>query len=471
MQMNPGIILAGQSPDVVGSIGKGLQLAQMQGDFDRQNALAGLYQQQGPGIMAGDPNALNALARFDPSAALGVQQTRQGMAFDQEKMQMARDQAAARVAEFSQRATAEQRAEMRDTFTRGANMIAAATTPEAFNQLLQAPGVRESIDAILGPGMATFENRQIIMAAALGAKEAVELSGGGGGNQNIRASEIFADGTVLTVTDAGPRVQRPDGTILTGPDAIDAIRIANDEKIRLGRESAAGRMEGSLGAQIALGGEAERSKNEGKFTAQAAQETYADFVKAERGLSNIETAIAAIDSGAQAGLVAKQLPNISLASASLKNAMDRMGLDVIASVTFGALSEAEMELAMQTAVPRDLQPAELRQWLVQKRDAQVKAADALLEAADYLSTPGNSLGTWTRELQRRRRDSAQPAPAPAPAPVAAPTAAPAPDAAPIVLRPGSPLEGLTRDQLMRLPLDDLSEDDMKDLERILRQQP
>ena len=48
------------------------------------------------------------------------------------------------------------------------------------------------------------------------------------------------------------------------------------------------------------------------------------------------------------------MPSVTEASASLENAMNRMGLDVIGSVTFGALSEGEMRLAMDTAVPRGL---------------------------------------------------------------------------------------------------------------------
>ena len=77
--------------------------------------------------------------------------------------------------------------------------------------------------------------------------------------------------------------------------------------------------------------------------------------------------------------------------------MNKMGLDVISSVTFGALSKEEMLLAMDVGAPRDLAPPELRSWLVKKRDAQAKARDALMRAANYFTVPGNTLQGWQEQ--------------------------------------------------------------------------
>ena len=75
-----------------------------------------------------------------------------------------------------------------------------------------------------------------------------------------------------------------------------------------------------------------------------------------------------------------------------------MGLDVIGSVTFGALSEDELRLAMETAVPRNLDEPQLRDWLIKKRDAQQKVRVALIEQARFLSDPNNSLKDWADRL-------------------------------------------------------------------------
>lgn len=152
-------------------------------------------------------------------------------------------------------------------------------------------------------------------------------------------------------------------------------------------------------ADIDTGGAAAGAKIGGQKTMEAGFDAWKDYGKLQTSIGNMDEAIAALDSGAQTGIIYKMLPNITEASASLQNAMDRMGLDVIGSVTFGALSEGEMRLAMQTAVPRDLPPAELRSWLAKKRDAQIKAADMLADAAQFLTKPGNTINDW---IERNR---------------------------------------------------------------------
>ena len=98
MTLNAGIILGGQTPDILGAMDKGRAMAESQINLNRQNALAELYRTQGAQIAAGDQAALNALAQCEPNASLGVQQNRLGIQaqqqdieFSAEKMQMLRD--------------------------------------------------------------------------------------------------------------------------------------------------------------------------------------------------------------------------------------------------------------------------------------------------------------------------------------------------------------------------------------------
>lgn len=109
MALNANIILAGQTPDIMGTIGRANDMAQQRIGYDRQNALAQMYQDKGPGIMAGDLSAMNALAQFDPNAALGVQQTRQGMAATQQRMDILSREEARSVQKEAASLTAEQR--------------------------------------------------------------------------------------------------------------------------------------------------------------------------------------------------------------------------------------------------------------------------------------------------------------------------------------------------------------------------
>jgi hypothetical protein len=132
--------------------------------------------------------------------------------------------------------------------------------------------------------------------------------------------------------------------------------------------------------------------------ATARSEKYIDQLDGIRlGISNIDDAIAALDDGAETGVVYNMFPTMREATLKLENVGRRMGLDVIGAVTFGALSEGEREMAMATALPRGLKPPALRQWLVDRKIAQTKLADYYQEAAIYLSKPGNTSATWLEQ--------------------------------------------------------------------------
>lgn len=114
--LNAGIIGGLQQPNFLATIQASNQAAQGQIAARRQNAMAQMMQQNGPGIMRGDPAAMNALAQFDPQAALGIQQSRlnmdatqQDMGFSAERMQMAREHARMTVAEHAARMSAAER--------------------------------------------------------------------------------------------------------------------------------------------------------------------------------------------------------------------------------------------------------------------------------------------------------------------------------------------------------------------------
>ena len=234
----------------------------------------------------------------------------------------------------------------------------------------------------------------------------------GGGSSRVQSSEILDDGTVVAVMANGTsRVVSPSGEVLTGQAASDAIRAARDYAVENQRSIYGGRREGTLGANIELGGTAAGAEQAGKMAIEMGREAYEEAGKVRTAISNIDEAISAIDSGAKSGTFAKYLPNITEASASLNNAANKMGLDIIGATTFGALSEGEMRFALDTAMPRDLRPAELRSWLERKKHAQEMAMITMMDAASFLSTPGNTLAMW---IERNQSGQAAPQAQPAP---------------------------------------------------------
>ena len=78
MRMDSSIIMAGRPVSALTEIQRGIQTASLANQVQQQNALSSLFREQGPQIAAGEQGALNALARFDPTASLGITGTRLG---------------------------------------------------------------------------------------------------------------------------------------------------------------------------------------------------------------------------------------------------------------------------------------------------------------------------------------------------------------------------------------------------------
>jgi len=123
--------------------------------------------------------------------------------------------------------------------------------------------------------------------------------------------------------------------------------------------------------------------------------------KLRTSMANIDDAINALESGASTGAIVSKLPTIRAASVELENVRGRMGLDVIGSTTFGALSEAELRFALDTAIPTRLDPPELKTWLQRKKKAQEKLSVELERAAVYLGRPGNTPAGYLEYLRNQ----------------------------------------------------------------------
>ena len=120
-----------------------------------------------------------------------------------------------------------------------------------------------------------------------------------------------------------------------------------------------------------------------------AKDAFASIGLANAAIGNIDSAIKAIDDGANTGPIDNWFPSFKTATIELQNAGNRMGLDVIGAVTFGALSAGEMKLAMSTALPMDMQPKELKTWLRTRKRAQHKLRSEMMKAAQHFESNGS----------------------------------------------------------------------------------
>lgn len=212
------------------------------------------------------------------------------------------------------------------------------------------------------------------------------------GGVEVQSSQILSDGTSIVITkDGRSLVRNKEGDLVTGQARLDALSAAS--KFGISEQSA--RAGGRQGATIAQ---------------NIAKDSYESLNKARSNISNIDEAISAIDRGAETGVIASKLPNVKSASIELANVRNRLGLDVVGATTFGSLTQGELNLALDTALPTNLQPKELRKWLVNKKAAQEKLANRLNEQVVFLSRPGATVGEWQEMINRKPSDktSAQP---------------------------------------------------------------
>jgi len=112
------------------------------------------------------------------------------------------------------------------------------------------------------------------------------------------------------------------------------------------------------------------------------------FVAAERATGTIDTltrALSALGEGAESGVVANLLPSFNRATTELRQAATEMGIDLIQSATFGALSESELKLALSSTIDLSLPGPELRELLENKIRVQQILRDELMKKARELS--------------------------------------------------------------------------------------
>ncbi len=94
-RLDHSIILAGRQPNIVNAFAQGQQARARADEYDKRNALSRVFQTQGMNILAGDPEALGAVAQYDPGLAVEIRghhqvqtQRAQKMDYDRREMEM-----------------------------------------------------------------------------------------------------------------------------------------------------------------------------------------------------------------------------------------------------------------------------------------------------------------------------------------------------------------------------------------------
>jgi len=228
---------------------------------------------------------------------------------------------------------------------------------------------------------------------------------------NVQSRSILPDnsGTVITLRDGSQFVMTAGGQKLTGAEADEFVTKAQERYTQQQRDIYGARREGTLLSEIEYGGEAAQVEAEGKAKVPWINEVRKERENIMSTISNYDLALAALDSGASTGRVAQLLPTITSQTQLLETAKKQLGLDVIGSVTFGALSADELKLALDTGLPSDnLGPEELRKWILDRKAAKEKAAQALFETAAYLSKKDTTYESYYTDFLGMQKNGSSP---------------------------------------------------------------
>jgi hypothetical protein len=264
-------------------------------------------------------------------------------------------------------------------------------------------GVRQGIikgEAGAAPGF-TLGNQRF---SANGDLIATGQENGGKTGLVSAKTEIFDNGTTLSVLPTGEtQVTDPSGKVVGGEERTKVLSTARQEQVEFSGKAEEIKLQKQLKLKPLIEGEVEKKKGDVKAAGDVVVESFKRIGNISSNMRNIDRAINAIDRGANTGVIAKLVPNIKAASRELRQIQNELGLDIIGSVTFGALSEGELNLALDTAIDLGLEPEALKDVLNRKKEAQNKLIGYLDEQIQFLDG-GGTLAGW-RESKKAAADT------------------------------------------------------------------
>tara|TARA_R110000822_G_scaffold273269_1_gene395737 strand:- start:503 stop:1351 length:849 start_codon:yes stop_codon:yes gene_type:complete len=204
---------------------------------------------------------------------------------------------------------------------------------------------------------------------------------------SVQTTQSFLNGTAILTLKNGERVVMRGTEIITDQVEQDkAIKEANDFEVEMKRrEAGAGEV--------------------GKGITQKALKAFDQVPKIETNIDKLMRARQlVVDEGATSGVIQSQFPAWRASTIELRTLQRELGLDVVGSVTFGALSKGELDLALSTALPTNLDGPDLVEWLDRKIESQRRHLTYIRKAAGYLATDGATLTGWLLELEKNKQE-------------------------------------------------------------------
>ena len=129
-------------------------------------------------------------------------------------------------------------------------------------------------------------------------------------------------------------------------------------------------------------------------------------------LNSYQDALRAVQGGADSGIISSRLPAFDAQTALLRSAASQLGIGVINSATFGALSEKELDLALKQSIDLSLSStpdpvtgiSPLEEQIIAKMKATEKLYNALVDkAAEMSSMPYNEYIQMVKDQKEQNK--------------------------------------------------------------------
>jgi len=223
---------------------------------------------------------------------------------------------------------------------------------------------------------------------------------------NVTKTVTYNDGTTMSIMSNNDRiVKNPEGVVVEGKAAAQAIATARKSGITEAGDKARTIAEEQADVELATVGGIKRAELETAQAVKRSGQMLDNYDQSTKTITLLRQARQHVINGAETGAIADLLPTLRSESIKLKNIQKQLGLQVIGDVTFGALSKGELDLALETALPTNLEGQPLIDWIDSAIEARQKVADIMLEASDHLSREGNTINTWI-QLQKQKNEPA-----------------------------------------------------------------
>ena len=166
-------------------------------------------------------------------------------------------------------------------------------------------------------------------------------------------------------------------------DSYGETLVQKDERIRLAKE---------------LERDETKAMEMGEAAQLEAQDYFSQVQMFEDALRYVDTE----EEGALSGWLVTNLPSVNPNTSLLRGIQNKLGISVINSATFGALSEREMEMAMRTNIDLNLPPAELIVMIKEQIRVRRKLAMEFNDKALSLLTGDGKYSTFAVNMAKRQ---------------------------------------------------------------------